>query len=111
MYEINNWSRSRPGWSSRNVSITVTPGPVTVKLCHELHMRSVIDANLNRVRSDGVLIAQLRELRRRYVDFLIVGLRDPVEHEVTVAGILERICGDRVAIGIGSREAAKTPQP
>ena len=84
--------------------MTVATGPSHREALPSAPQRPVIDTNLQGVRSHCVLVGQLRKLRSRYIDFLIVCLRYPVEDKVTVAGILERICGDRVAVRIGSRE-------
>ena len=66
--------------------------------------RSVIEVNLQRVHASGGLVSQLRKLRGRNIDLLVVRLRDPVENEVTVARVHEGVRGDRIAVGIGSRE-------
>src|SRR5258708_3488677 len=65
---------------------------------------SVVDANLKRVRSASALIDQLVKLRRRHIDFLIIPLRYAVQNKVTVVSVLERVIGDSVTVGIGSRE-------
>ena len=66
-------------------------GAITVKLTHEPHAC----ASSARICSvvycpRRALVGQLRQLRRRYIDFLIVRFRYAVENKVTGSSVHER---------------------